>query len=352
MKSEVVDMSDVVAVEQGKKAKAKKSKITAEDAEEFTQSLGQVVGGSWRQIALAKRMGVPEALGLSTEQWVHDRLGGYVKFATDEDMQAAIKELKEKEGLSNREVADVIGVSEATVRRRIDASNDAREDENANDDNGGDDESASNDAYAGVVEEMPPIEDLAGSGCDGPSGVVVEMPPLPKPPAEAMPPEPAPVDAIAALAASEAIENHVLKTRKREEQTDKRQQIGETQQKPAELEGIPNIAHADPTRQYSNSGVLDAAEDHSSTMPSDNKRIEPDRAEKHEALRRLLKERRQRAEMTQHELAARMGQYKSFVTAVETGQHRVTVLELIDFAKALEFDPCAVIRRVARIGQY
>lgn len=69
------------------------------------------------------------------------------------------------------------------------------------------------------------------------------------------------------------------------------------------------------------------------------------------ALRRLLKQRRQRAEMTQHELAAKMGRYQSFITAVETGQHRVTVLELIDFAEALEFDPCAAIRRVARIRQ-
>jgi hypothetical protein len=51
--------------------------------------------------------------------------------------------------------------------------------------------------------------------------------------------------------------------------------------------------------------------------------------------------------MTQHELAAKMGRYQSFVTAVETGQHRVTVVELMDFAEALEFDPCAAIRRVA-----
>jgi hypothetical protein len=55
--------------------------------------------------------------------------------------------------------------------------------------------------------------------------------------------------------------------------------------------------------------------------------------------------------MTQHELAAKMGRYQSFVTAVETGQHRVAVVEPIDFAEALEFDPCAAIRRVARIGQ-
>jgi transcriptional regulator with XRE-family HTH domain len=67
---------------------------------------------------------------------------------------------------------------------------------------------------------------------------------------------------------------------------------------------------------------------------------------RHEVLRRLLKERRQRAEISQHELATRMGRYQSFVTSVETGQHRVTVVEFLDYADALEFDPCAAIRRV------
>jgi hypothetical protein len=54
----------------------------------------------------------------------------------------------------------------------------------------------------------------------------------------------------------------------------------ETQQKATELEGIPNVVYADPPRQYSNSGLLGAAEDHSSTMPTDKKRIERDRAER------------------------------------------------------------------------
>ncbi len=38
--------------------------MNKDDAEEYTQSLGQVVGGAWRQIALAKRLGVPKALGV------------------------------------------------------------------------------------------------------------------------------------------------------------------------------------------------------------------------------------------------------------------------------------------------
>jgi hypothetical protein len=88
--------------------------MNQQDAEEFTQSLGQIGGGWWRQVALARRLGVPKALGLETEQWVKDRLGGYVKMAGEERLKA-IDELK-KDGHSNVAIAEVIGVDEKTVR--------------------------------------------------------------------------------------------------------------------------------------------------------------------------------------------------------------------------------------------
>lgn len=87
--------------------------MNREDAEEYTQSLGQIVGGSWRQIALAKRLGVPQALGLTTEQWVHQRLGGYIKLAIPERREA-VKELTAS-GDSTRDVAEIVGVSHVTV---------------------------------------------------------------------------------------------------------------------------------------------------------------------------------------------------------------------------------------------
>jgi hypothetical protein len=98
-----------------------KSKISAEDAEEFTRSLGQIVGGSWRQVALGKRLGVPKALGLSVDDWVNKRLGGYVRLAVEERRQA-VAELK-AEGDSTRDIASTIGVSDITVRRDMDATN-------------------------------------------------------------------------------------------------------------------------------------------------------------------------------------------------------------------------------------
>jgi N6-adenosine-specific RNA methylase IME4 len=87
--------------------------VKREDAEEYTRSLGQIVAGSWRQIALAKRLGVPKALGLTTEQWVHDRLGGYVKMSIAERREV-VRNLT-AEDYSAREIAEIVGVSHDTA---------------------------------------------------------------------------------------------------------------------------------------------------------------------------------------------------------------------------------------------
>jgi hypothetical protein len=94
--------------------------MTPEDAEEYTQSLGQIGGGLWRQVLWAQRMGVPAALGLTLREWVDNRLGGYVRMAVEERREV-VAQLTAKpedggEGLSNVAAADVLGVDEKTVR--------------------------------------------------------------------------------------------------------------------------------------------------------------------------------------------------------------------------------------------
>lgn len=96
--------------------------MNPEDAEEYTQALGQIGGGFWRQILLAQRMGVPEALGMSTREWVDERLGGYVRLSIPERREAA-KELTLQEGLSTRQVADVLGIRHTTVERDLSGTN-------------------------------------------------------------------------------------------------------------------------------------------------------------------------------------------------------------------------------------
>ena len=91
--------------------------ITVGDAEEYTQALGQVLAGGWRQRALAWRLGVPQALGMSLEEWTEKRLGGYVRMAVPERKEAAA-ELRD-EGMTQREIAGVLGVDAATINRDL-----------------------------------------------------------------------------------------------------------------------------------------------------------------------------------------------------------------------------------------
>jgi transposase len=91
--------------------------MTPEDAEEFTRSLGQIIGGSWRQIALAKRLGVPKALGLDTEQWVRERLGGYIKLSVAERRQIVADATAD--GHTQTEIAEFLGVDKATISRDV-----------------------------------------------------------------------------------------------------------------------------------------------------------------------------------------------------------------------------------------
>jgi transcriptional regulator with XRE-family HTH domain len=69
---------------------------------------------------------------------------------------------------------------------------------------------------------------------------------------------------------------------------------------------------------------------------------------RHDELRRILKERRQRADLTQRALASRLGWDHKVISNLERGSKRLTVLELIELAKALGFDAAAAVRRVEK----
>ncbi len=71
--------------------------------------------------------------------------------------------------------------------------------------------------------------------------------------------------------------------------------------------------------------------------------------DRHKALIAFLTERREAAGLTQAELAAKLGEYQSFVARLESGQRRVDVVELIDLAEQLGFDPAAAVRKLSRI---
>ena len=66
-------------------------------------------------------------------------------------------------------------------------------------------------------------------------------------------------------------------------------------------------------------------------------------SKRHQALIDLLIEKREAAGLTQSDLATRLGEYQSFVARLESGQRRVDVVEFLDLAEALGFDPAKAI---------
>jgi len=70
---------------------------------------------------------------------------------------------------------------------------------------------------------------------------------------------------------------------------------------------------------------------------------------RHRALIALLIAKREAAGLTQTELAAKLGEYQSFVARLESGQRRVDVVEFLEFADLLGFDPHDALDQLTRI---
>ncbi|WP_112908096.1 helix-turn-helix domain-containing protein [Rhizobium leguminosarum] len=70
--------------------------------------------------------------------------------------------------------------------------------------------------------------------------------------------------------------------------------------------------------------------------------------ERHRALIALLIEKREASGLTQTELADKLGEYQSFVARLESGQRRVDVIEFLELARILNFDPLDAVGRLAR----
>lgn len=67
---------------------------------------------------------------------------------------------------------------------------------------------------------------------------------------------------------------------------------------------------------------------------------------KYELLRIMLIEAREEAGLTQVELGDKLKRPQSFVSKIERGLRRVDLLEFMEIAKAIGFDPIAFIKRL------
>jgi transcriptional regulator with XRE-family HTH domain len=75
------------------------------------------------------------------------------------------------------------------------------------------------------------------------------------------------------------------------------------------------------------------------------------RSARHEALIALLVEKRREAGLTQAQVAKRLKRYQSYVATVESGQRRIDVVEFLDIADAIGFDPRDAIKRLRSISR-
>jgi transcriptional regulator with XRE-family HTH domain len=71
---------------------------------------------------------------------------------------------------------------------------------------------------------------------------------------------------------------------------------------------------------------------------------------RHKALIELIVRKREAARMTQADLADRLGEYQSFVARLESGQRRIDVVEFLELADAVGFDPAKVISALKKVS--
>ncbi len=72
------------------------------------------------------------------------------------------------------------------------------------------------------------------------------------------------------------------------------------------------------------------------------------RSPRHQRLTELLIEKRRAAGLKQSDVAAALGRHQPFVANIESGQRRVDVVELLDLAEAMGFDPHEVIAELLK----
>lgn len=69
---------------------------------------------------------------------------------------------------------------------------------------------------------------------------------------------------------------------------------------------------------------------------------------RHKLLVDLIVAKREAAGLTQTQLAEKLGEYQSFVARLESGQRRIDVIEFLELASKLGFDPTKAIRLIGR----
>jgi transcriptional regulator with XRE-family HTH domain len=68
--------------------------------------------------------------------------------------------------------------------------------------------------------------------------------------------------------------------------------------------------------------------------------------DRYELLRRLLVDERRKVGLKQTDVAARLGRPQSYVSKIERGERGVDVIEFLEIAKAIGFNPHTMLRKL------
>jgi transcriptional regulator with XRE-family HTH domain len=75
-------------------------------------------------------------------------------------------------------------------------------------------------------------------------------------------------------------------------------------------------------------------------------------SKQHKKLIAILIAKREKANVTQTELATALGEYQSFVARPESGERRIDVVELIQLARVMGFDASEIAKEVGAIKEW
>jgi ribosome-binding protein aMBF1 (putative translation factor) len=73
------------------------------------------------------------------------------------------------------------------------------------------------------------------------------------------------------------------------------------------------------------------------------------RSPRHVRLVQLIVDKRKEAGLSQADLAKAIERYQSVVAAIESGGRRIDVVEFLDLAETIGFDPHEILREVAAV---
>ena len=74
--------------------------------------------------------------------------------------------------------------------------------------------------------------------------------------------------------------------------------------------------------------------------------MKSDLSKKYELFRRLLIQAREEAGLSQQDVAGRLGRHQTYVSKCERGERRMDLIEFLEIARAVGFDPHKFIRKI------